>query len=116
MEAPRTLQTALASFWVHFACPDVTWQCWYSLFVDSLITYAEKLGFVISTPLSNRSCVLQVLAGKIEPREPKISRKGGWKREKSLEEASQSKVRAVSARCSVKAMGIAGNRRTEAQT
>ena len=40
-----TLEAALASFWIQFACPDVTWQCLYSFFVDSWVTYCSKLRF-----------------------------------------------------------------------
>ena len=44
---------ALASFWLHFACPAVAWQSLFRLFVETRATLTEKLDLAISMPLSS---------------------------------------------------------------
>ena len=80
------------------------------------LLYAEKLVFVISTPLSYRSCFLcRSWRARWSHLGQKSHAKSVGMANSCLEGASRSKVWTVSARWSVGVMGTAGNGRDSAE-
>ena len=97
---------ALASFWLHFACPAVAWQSLFRLFVETRATLTEKLDLAISMPLSSGIAVCAGPGVRVGATGAEKSRPSG---PKWLRRAKSSKVWTVGARCAVEVMGTAGN-------
>ena len=78
------LGTALASFWLHFACPAVAWRSVLRLFVDTWATLCRRVGSCdIDAPLERNRYLCRYgrqswshLAHKVAPERSKVASKG----------------------------------------
>ena len=99
---------ALASFWLHFACPAVAWQSLFRLFVETWATLCRKVGSCdIDATLERNRCLCR--SGR--PSRSHLGQKSGpvaekWPRSAKSEWPGQSSW-TVGARCSVEVMEIA---------
>ena len=82
-----TFGPALASFWLHFACPAVAWRSLFRLFVDTWATLCRKVGSCdIDATLERNRCLCR--SGR--PSWSHLGQKSGPVAEKWFEVASQS--------------------------
>ena len=110
------LGPALAIFWLHFACPAVAWPPLFRLFVDTEATLCRKVGSCdIDASLERNRCLCKSgqpswshLGRKVAPKWFKVASKG-------MSERSGQSSFAGRLGLAVKAMEIAGNRRTAAR-
>ena len=84
---------ALASFWLHFACPAVAWQSLFRLFVETRATLTEKLDLAISMPLSSG---IAVCAG------PGVQVGATWAKSVSRSAKSDLERQSLDGRCEVR--------------